>query len=42
MKIPDGLKQLIIYFFVGIGATIVEWAVFYLLDIESNSSNPRI
>ena len=34
MKIPDGLKQLVLYFFVGVGATIIEWAVFYLLDIE--------
>ena len=33
MKIPEYQKQIVIYLFVGGGATIVEWGVFYLLDV---------
>lgn len=33
MIFSKSLRQLIIYFFVGLGATVVEWAVFYVLDI---------
>ena len=32
MRVPAGLKQLIIYFFVGAAATLVEWGIFYLFD----------
>jgi len=33
MKISRDLIQLTLYFFVGAGATIVEWSVFYVFDV---------
>ena len=33
MKIPRGLFQLFLYFIVGVGATVVEWGAFYILDV---------
>lgn len=31
---PNMLKQLFSYFFVGLGATVVEWVIFYLLNSQ--------
>ncbi len=34
MKIPESLGELAVYFFVGLGATAVEWSCFYLFDMH--------
>lgn len=34
MRIPKSLIQAFIYLVVGAGATVVEWLVFYLLDVK--------
>ncbi len=35
MRIPKSLIQAFIYLVVGAGATVVEWVVFYLLDVKA-------
>ncbi len=35
MRISKSLLQAFMYLFVGAGATIVEWLVFYLLDVKA-------
>ncbi len=35
MRIPKSLIQVFIYLVVGAGATVVEWLVFYLLDVKA-------
>lgn len=32
MKIPKGIKQLSLYFIIGLAATFVEWGIFYFFD----------
>ena len=34
MNLPVCIRQMLLYLVVGAGATLVEWAVFYLLDVH--------